>query len=91
MRSSVIYYGDLEFSRKGLELDCKANCHRWGECNLGHNNANIYYKSSLSFPAKVWWAVVHGQLRQTANDNTLSPSLASLAAWIMVGYPINIR
>ncbi|KAH0709273.1 hypothetical protein KY284_010700 [Solanum tuberosum] len=47
-------------------------------------------KASLSFPAKVWWAVVRVQLRPTANDNTLSPSLDSLVACIMVGYPMNV-
>ncbi|KAK4737284.1 hypothetical protein R3W88_000981 [Solanum pinnatisectum] len=46
-------------------------------------------KALLSFPAKVWWAIVRAQLRPTANDNTLSPSLASLVAYLMVGYPVN--
>ncbi|KAH0679020.1 hypothetical protein KY284_020105 [Solanum tuberosum] len=46
-------------------------------------------KASLSFPDKDWWAIVRAQLRPTANDNTLSPSLASLVACLMVGYPIN--
>ncbi|KAH0709099.1 hypothetical protein KY284_010526 [Solanum tuberosum] len=46
-------------------------------------------KASLSFPAKVWWAVVRAQLRSTGNYNTLSPSLASLVASLMVGYPVN--
>ncbi|KAH0750769.1 hypothetical protein KY290_030001 [Solanum tuberosum] len=40
-------------------------------------------KASLSFPAKVWWAVARAQLRPTANDNTFSPSLASLVACLM--------
>ncbi|KAH0706110.1 hypothetical protein KY285_010637 [Solanum tuberosum] len=47
-------------------------------------------KASLSFPAKVWWVVVRVQLRPTANDNALSPSLDSLVACIMVGYPMNV-
>ncbi|KAK4726890.1 hypothetical protein R3W88_031807 [Solanum pinnatisectum] len=46
-------------------------------------------KASLSFLAKVWWAVVQAQLRPTANDNTLSPFLASLVACLMVSYLIN--
>uniref|UniRef100_M1D9H8 Putative plant transposon protein domain-containing protein n=1 Tax=Solanum tuberosum TaxID=4113 RepID=M1D9H8_SOLTU len=50
----------------------------------------LIMKASLSFPAKVWWAVVRAQLRSTANDNTLSPSLASFVACLMVGYPINV-
>ncbi|KAK4707234.1 hypothetical protein R3W88_033206 [Solanum pinnatisectum] len=47
-------------------------------------------KASLSFPAKVWWAVVRAQLRPTGNDNTLSPSLALLVACLMAGYPVNV-
>ncbi|KAH0698466.1 hypothetical protein KY284_012681 [Solanum tuberosum] len=47
-------------------------------------------KSSLSFPAKVWWAIVRAQLRPTRNGNTLSPSLASLVACLMAGYPVNV-
>ncbi|KAH0725171.1 hypothetical protein KY284_001036 [Solanum tuberosum] len=47
-------------------------------------------KASLSFPAKVWWAVVRDQLRPTANDNTLSSLLASLVACLMVDYSINV-
>uniref|UniRef100_M1DD22 Putative plant transposon protein domain-containing protein n=1 Tax=Solanum tuberosum TaxID=4113 RepID=M1DD22_SOLTU len=47
-------------------------------------------KSSLSFPAKVWWAIVRAQLRPTRNSNTLSPSLASLVACLMAGYPVNV-
>uniref|UniRef100_M1DWZ4 Putative plant transposon protein domain-containing protein n=1 Tax=Solanum tuberosum TaxID=4113 RepID=M1DWZ4_SOLTU len=47
-------------------------------------------KVSLSFPAKVWWAVVRAQLIPTANDNTLSSSLASLVACLMVGYPVSV-
>uniref|UniRef100_M1DQL5 Putative plant transposon protein domain-containing protein n=1 Tax=Solanum tuberosum TaxID=4113 RepID=M1DQL5_SOLTU len=53
--------------------------------------STLITKASLSFPAKVWWAVVQAQLRPTANDNTLSPSLASLVACLMVGYPVNAR
>uniref|UniRef100_M1DFB9 Integrase core domain containing protein n=1 Tax=Solanum tuberosum TaxID=4113 RepID=M1DFB9_SOLTU len=45
-------------------------------------------KASFSFPAKVWWVVVYAQLRPTGNDNTLSPSLASLVACLMAGYPV---
>uniref|UniRef100_M1E0A1 Putative plant transposon protein domain-containing protein n=1 Tax=Solanum tuberosum TaxID=4113 RepID=M1E0A1_SOLTU len=41
--------------------------------------------------AKVWWDVVHAQLRPIGNDNTLSPSLASLVACFMAGYPINVK
>uniref|UniRef100_M1D9G1 Integrase core domain containing protein n=1 Tax=Solanum tuberosum TaxID=4113 RepID=M1D9G1_SOLTU len=47
-------------------------------------------KASLSFPAKVWWVVVHAQLRPITNDNTLSPSLASLIACLMVGYAVSV-
>ncbi|KAH0632841.1 hypothetical protein KY284_035627 [Solanum tuberosum] len=47
-------------------------------------------KASLSFPAKVWWAIVHAQLRPTRNDNTLSPALGSLVACLMAGYPVNV-
>ncbi|KAK4731432.1 hypothetical protein R3W88_024420 [Solanum pinnatisectum] len=47
-------------------------------------------KASLTFPAKVWWAVVRAQLRSTGNENTISPLLSSLVACIMVGYPLNV-
>ncbi|KAH0709409.1 hypothetical protein KY284_010836 [Solanum tuberosum] len=43
-------------------------------------------KASLTFPTKVWWSIVRAQLRATRNDNTLSPSLASLVACLMAGY-----
>ncbi|KAH0707695.1 hypothetical protein KY289_012771 [Solanum tuberosum] len=46
-------------------------------------------KASLTFLAKVWWSIVRAQLRPTTNDNTLSPSLASLVACLMVGYLVN--
>uniref|UniRef100_M1DRY0 Putative plant transposon protein domain-containing protein n=1 Tax=Solanum tuberosum TaxID=4113 RepID=M1DRY0_SOLTU len=48
-------------------------------------------KASLSFPAKVRWAVVRAQLRPTCNDNTMSPSLASLVACLMAGYQVKVR
>uniref|UniRef100_M1DR88 Putative plant transposon protein domain-containing protein n=1 Tax=Solanum tuberosum TaxID=4113 RepID=M1DR88_SOLTU len=47
-------------------------------------------KASLSFPAKVWWTVDRVKLRSTTNENTLSPSLASLVACLMAGYPVNM-
>jgi len=47
-------------------------------------------KASLSFSAKVWWAVLRAQFRPTGNDNTLSPSLASLVACLMAGYLVNM-
>uniref|UniRef100_M1DY22 Putative plant transposon protein domain-containing protein n=1 Tax=Solanum tuberosum TaxID=4113 RepID=M1DY22_SOLTU len=47
-------------------------------------------KASLLFPSKVWWVVFRAQLLATANDNTLSPSLASLVACLIVGYPLNV-
>uniref|UniRef100_M1DDW5 Putative plant transposon protein domain-containing protein n=1 Tax=Solanum tuberosum TaxID=4113 RepID=M1DDW5_SOLTU len=47
-------------------------------------------KALLSFPAKVWWVVVHAQLRPIGTDNTLSPSLASLVTCLMAGYPVNV-
>jgi len=46
-------------------------------------------KSSLLFPSKVWWAFFRAQLLATANDNTLSPSFASLVACLIVVYPLN--
>ncbi|KAH0720055.1 hypothetical protein KY284_005085 [Solanum tuberosum] len=46
-------------------------------------------KASLSFPSKVWWAVVRAQLRPTGNDNTLYLSLVSLVACLMAGYPVS--
>uniref|UniRef100_M1DJQ2 Putative plant transposon protein domain-containing protein n=1 Tax=Solanum tuberosum TaxID=4113 RepID=M1DJQ2_SOLTU len=47
-------------------------------------------KASLSFPAKVWWAIVCAQLRPTINCNTLSASLALLVVCLMVEYPVNM-
>ncbi|KAH0714986.1 hypothetical protein KY284_007891 [Solanum tuberosum] len=47
-------------------------------------------KASLSFSAKVWWAIVCAQLRPTGNDNTLSPSLVYLVSCLMAGYPVNV-
>uniref|UniRef100_M1DAI6 Integrase core domain containing protein n=1 Tax=Solanum tuberosum TaxID=4113 RepID=M1DAI6_SOLTU len=46
-------------------------------------------KASLTFSVEVWWSIVRAQLRPTANDNTLSPSLASLVTYLMVGYLVN--
>uniref|UniRef100_M1DZG0 Putative plant transposon protein domain-containing protein n=1 Tax=Solanum tuberosum TaxID=4113 RepID=M1DZG0_SOLTU len=46
-------------------------------------------KTSLTFQAKVWWSIVRAQLLPIANDNTLSPSLASLVAFRMAGYLVN--
>ncbi|KAK4726942.1 hypothetical protein R3W88_031859 [Solanum pinnatisectum] len=47
-------------------------------------------KVLLSFSAKVWWAIVHAQVRPTGNDNTLSPSLESLVACLMASYSVNV-
>ncbi|KAH0700826.1 hypothetical protein KY284_015041 [Solanum tuberosum] len=47
-------------------------------------------KASLTFPTKVWWEIVRVDLRPSANDNILSPSLASLVACLMDGYPLNV-
>uniref|UniRef100_M1DZX6 Putative plant transposon protein domain-containing protein n=1 Tax=Solanum tuberosum TaxID=4113 RepID=M1DZX6_SOLTU len=47
-------------------------------------------KASLSFPAKVWRAIVRAQLRHTDNDDTLSPSLASLVTCLMASYPVKV-
>uniref|UniRef100_M1DYT5 Putative plant transposon protein domain-containing protein n=1 Tax=Solanum tuberosum TaxID=4113 RepID=M1DYT5_SOLTU len=47
------------------------------------------HDDSEASSSQVWWAVVRAQLRPIANDNTLSPSLASLVACLMVGYPVN--
>uniref|UniRef100_M1DZ55 Putative plant transposon protein domain-containing protein n=1 Tax=Solanum tuberosum TaxID=4113 RepID=M1DZ55_SOLTU len=76
-------------------------CKNWRLVNVGKKmikdlakswvitTPTLITKASLSFPAKVWWVVVHAQLQPTANDNTLSPSLASLVACLMVGYLVN--
>uniref|UniRef100_M1D8X1 Putative plant transposon protein domain-containing protein n=1 Tax=Solanum tuberosum TaxID=4113 RepID=M1D8X1_SOLTU len=47
-------------------------------------------KASLTFLAKIWWSIVRAQLRPTTNSNTLSPSLASLVAYLMAGYLVNM-
>lgn len=46
-------------------------------------------KATLTYPTKVWWVVVRSQLRPMANDNTLSPSHASLESCLLSGYPVN--
>lgn len=58
--------------------------------SVGILRENIITKDSLYFPTKVWWIVIHVQLRPTTNDNTLPPSLTSLVACLMDGYPVNV-
>uniref|UniRef100_M1D997 Putative plant transposon protein domain-containing protein n=1 Tax=Solanum tuberosum TaxID=4113 RepID=M1D997_SOLTU len=62
-----------------------------GEAATWVANSHVHItKASLTIPAKVRWAVVHAQLQPTGNDNTLSPSLASLLACIMDRYPLTV-
>uniref|UniRef100_M1DH93 Integrase core domain containing protein n=1 Tax=Solanum tuberosum TaxID=4113 RepID=M1DH93_SOLTU len=44
----------------------------------------------MSLSVKDWWVVVSAQLRPITNDNTLSPSLASLVSSLLAGYPVNV-
>uniref|UniRef100_M1DF18 Uncharacterized protein n=1 Tax=Solanum tuberosum TaxID=4113 RepID=M1DF18_SOLTU len=48
----------------------------------------IAKKIALEGENAAW--VTGSQLRPTGNDNTLSPSLASLVACLMDGYPVNV-